>query len=139
MGQKYEQGLELLRTIAGDHADRLIANLDAAAPGFSKVLVPFAFVDVCGRPGLDIKMRELVTVAALAANGNAGLQLKLHIGGALNVGCSPTEIVEVLVQISLYAGIPAALNSLALAGEVFKARTPAPATHEHASDDISAY
>ena len=122
MNQKYEQGLEFLRTIAGDAADQLIANLDAAAPGFSRALVPFAFVDVCGRPGLDTKTRELVTIAALAVNGNTGLQLKLHIGGALNVGCTPTEIVEALVQISLYAGIPATLNSLALAGEVFGAR-----------------
>src|ERR1043165_2615028 len=122
MNQKYEQGLDFLRTIAGDAADQLIANLDAAAPGFSKALVPFAVVDVCGRPGLDMKTRELITVAALAAHVNSGLQLKLHIGGALNVGCTPTEIVEALVQISLYAGIPATLNSLAIAGEVFGAR-----------------
>ena len=129
MNPKYEQGLELLRTIVGNHtADQLIANLDAAAPGFSKALVPFAFVDVCGRPGLDMKTRELVTVAALAAHGNTGLQLKLHIGGALNVGCAPTQIVEVLLQISLYAGIPATLNSLAIAGEVFGARKLSAAT-----------
>src|SRR5262249_23489789 len=126
MSQKYEQGLQLLRMIAGDQADKMIANIDATAPSFSKALVPFAFVDVCSRPGLDLKTRELITVAALATNGNAAPQLRLHIGGALNIGCSPTEIVESLVQISLYAGIPATLNSLAIAGEVFRERKVTP-------------
>jgi 4-carboxymuconolactone decarboxylase len=139
MGEKYERGLEFLRTIAGEHADQLIANLDATAPGFAKVLVPFAFVDVCGRPGLDMKTRELITVAALAANGNAGLQLKLHIGGALNVGCTPTEIVEVLVQISLYAGIPATLNSLAIAGEEFKLHAAKAAMQNRAPAALAAH
>ncbi len=122
MNFRYEKGLALFQAIAGDHAGAVIANLDTFAPGFSEALVGFAFSDVCARPGLDLKTRELATVAALAALGNAMPQLKLHIGGALNAGCSETEVVEVLLQVSLYAGIPAMLNGLAIASDVFGMR-----------------
>jgi 4-carboxymuconolactone decarboxylase len=122
MNARYEKGLALFQAIAGDHADAVVAKLDAAAPGFSEAFVGFAFADVCARPGLDLRTRELATIAALAALGNAAPQLKLHIGGALNAGCSQTEIIEVLLQVSLYAGIPAMLNGLAVASDVFGMR-----------------
>ncbi|MES9689824.1 MULTISPECIES: carboxymuconolactone decarboxylase family protein [Bacillus] len=73
------------------------------------------------RQGLDIKSRELATVAALTALGFAIPQLKVHINGALNVGCSKEEIVELIMQLSVYAGFPAALNGLQAAKEVFAA------------------
>jgi 4-carboxymuconolactone decarboxylase len=120
MDKRYEQGRELLGAVAGSHAERLIDGLDSIAPGYSESLIAFAFGEICRRPGLELTTRELTTIAALAAIGSANPQLKLHIGGALRVGCTPTEIVEVLVQIGLYAGIPATLNGLAAAGEVFR-------------------
>jgi 4-carboxymuconolactone decarboxylase len=58
----------------------------------------------------------------LTALGNATQQLKVHINGALNVGCTREEIVEVIMQMSVYAGFPAALNGLFAAKEVFKER-----------------
>jgi 4-carboxymuconolactone decarboxylase len=125
MNARYEKGLALFQTIAGDYAGAVVDKLDAAAPGFSEALVGFAFADVCARAGLDLKTRELATIAALAALGNAAPQLKLHIGGALNAGCSETEIVEVLLQVSLYAGIPAMLNGLSIASDVFEMRREA--------------
>jgi 4-carboxymuconolactone decarboxylase len=60
-------------------------------------------------------------VAALVAMGNAFL-LKVHINGALNVGCSRTEVIEVIIQMAVYAGFPAALNGLSAAKEVFDER-----------------
>lgn len=126
MNARYQKGLALFQAIAGDHAGTVVANLDAVAPGFAEALVGFAFADVCARPGLDLKTRELATVASLAALGNAAPQLKLHIGGALNAGCSETEIVEVLLQVSLYAGIPAMLNGLAIASDMFGMRREVP-------------
>ncbi|MCY1445504.1 4-carboxymuconolactone decarboxylase [compost metagenome] len=74
------------------------------------------------RPGLDYCTRELATVAALTAMGNAQPQLKVHIGGALNVGCKPEAIVDVILQMAVYAGFPSALNGVAAAREVFSAR-----------------
>jgi 4-carboxymuconolactone decarboxylase len=122
MRSRYEEGLSVMKLIAGEDAGRIIATLDAIAPGYSRTLVEWAFGDICTRPGLDLKTRELLTIASLAAMGTAAPQLRLHIAGALNTGCTRTEIVETLVLVSLYAGIPAALNGLAAAGEVFASR-----------------
>jgi 4-carboxymuconolactone decarboxylase len=68
--------------------------------------------------GLDA-YRELATVAALTALGHYAPQLNVHINGALNVGCQPDEIVEVILQMSVYAGFPAALNGMFVAKDVF--------------------
>ena len=65
---------------------------------------------------------EIAVVAALTALGNATPQLKVHIEGALNVGVSQEEIVEVIMQMAVYAGFPAALNGLFAAKEVFAER-----------------
>ena len=81
-----------------------------------------SFTSTVMRPGLDLKSREMINVAALTALGNAEPQLKFHIKGALNVGCSKEEIVEVIIQMAVYAGFPAALNGMQAAGEVFRER-----------------
>lgn len=74
------------------------------------------------RPGLALCTRELTTISALTALGNAQPQLKVHIEGALNVGCKPEEIVEVIIQMAVYAGFPSALNGISAAREVFNKR-----------------
>ena len=74
------------------------------------------------RPQLPLQTRELVTVGALTALGNAQPQLKAHIRGALNAGCTPREVLEVIMQMAVYAGFPAALNGLTAAREVFAER-----------------
>jgi 4-carboxymuconolactone decarboxylase len=71
---------------------------------------------------LDLKSREIATVAALTALGYALPQLKVHIHGALNVGCTREEITEVILQMAVYAGFPAALNGMFAAKEVFGER-----------------
>ena len=71
---------------------------------------------------LTLSLGEIATVAALVALGNAAPQLKVHIHGALNVGCSPEEVIEVIIQITVYAGFPAALNGAFAAQEVFLER-----------------
>ena len=68
-----------------------------------------------------MKPRELCTVAAITAIGTIP-QLKDHINAALNVGNTPTEIVEIIMQMSAYAGFPKAINALVAAKEVFKDR-----------------
>ncbi len=85
------------------------------------MLIEFGFGDIYSRPQLDLRAREIATIAALAALGNAQPQLKIHIEAALNVGCTRDEIVEVFMQMALYAGFPAALNALFAAREVFEA------------------
>jgi 4-carboxymuconolactone decarboxylase len=90
-------------------------------PDLCRYIVEFGFGDIYSRPGLTLQQRELATVAALTALGTAEPQLKVHIAAALNVGLSRTEIVETIMQMSLYAGFPAALNGLFAAKEVFAA------------------
>ena len=81
---------------------------------------------VVSRPALDLRSRELATVAALTALGNARPQLEAHIGGALNAGCTPREVLEVILQMAVYAGFPASLNGVAAARTVFAARGISP-------------
>ena len=92
-------------------------------PDLGRYAAEFAFGDIFSRPGLDLKTREMISVAALTALGTAGPQLRAHIAAALRVGCTQQEIVEIIIQMAVYAGFPAALNGMQAAREVF-AETP---------------
>ncbi|MDF2690777.1 MAG: hypothetical protein K0S29_632 [Gammaproteobacteria bacterium] len=119
---KYEKGWAKLKEIDGKAGEKVIEALQEVSPDLAKMVIEFPFADVYSRPGLDLKSREIATVAALTALGTAGPQLKVHIHAALNVGCSETEIKEVIIQMAVYAGFPAALNAMLLAKEVFNQR-----------------
>ncbi len=116
---RYARGWEKLGELHGEMGQQVIESLKEIAPDFSRYLVEFAFGDIYSRPGLNLKARQIATVAALTALGNAAPQLKVHLNAALNVGCTQQEIIEVLMQMALYAGFPAALRGLFLAQEVF--------------------
>ncbi|MCK6372729.1 carboxymuconolactone decarboxylase family protein [Zoogloea sp.] len=118
---RYHRGLEKLREIDGQAGERVIASLADIAPDFARYLIEFPFGDIYSRPELDLRSREIAVVAALTAMGNAAPQLKVHLHGALNVGVTREEIVEVIMQMAVYAGFPAALNGLNAAREVFAA------------------
>lgn len=119
---RYQQGLAKLREIDGEAGERVIDSLAGIAPDFARYLIEFPFGDIYSRPGLDLRSREIAVVAALTAMGNAAPQLKVHLQAALNVGVTREEIVEVIMQMAVYAGFPAALNGLAAAREVFAAQ-----------------
>jgi glyoxylase-like metal-dependent hydrolase (beta-lactamase superfamily II)/alkylhydroperoxidase/carboxymuconolactone decarboxylase family protein YurZ len=105
-------GLELLAVLDPEATTApQRAELDALAPGFSDLTTEMAFGRVLARPGADRRTRELVTIAALGALGRER-QLKAHLGYALNLGVRRRELAEVLVQLALYAGWPAAVNGL---------------------------
>ena len=122
MSERYERGLRTLQEIDAQQVGRIVAGLRDIAPDFATYLVEFPFGDIYARPGLDLRSRQIATVAALTALGTAPAQLRVHINGALNVGCTRTEITEVIMQMAVYAGFPAALNGLAAAKEVFAQR-----------------
>ncbi len=119
---RYNRGWNKLKEIDGKAGERVIESLKDIAPDFARLLIEFPFGDIYSREGLDLKSREIAVVAALTAMGNAAPQLKVHIEGALNVGCTQQEIVEVIMQMAVYAGFPAALNGLFAAKEVFAQR-----------------
>jgi 4-carboxymuconolactone decarboxylase len=116
---RYERGLARLREVDGSAGDKVIESLAEICPDLGKYIIEFGFGDVYSRPGLTLQQRELATIAALTAMGTAQPQLKVHIAAALNVGLSRTEIIETMLQMSLYAGFPAALNGVFAAREVF--------------------
>ncbi len=118
----HERGMAALGTITGDGAGKMVESLRDIAPELADWTINFAYGDVVSRPQLSLHTRELATVAALTALGNAAPQLKSHIKGALNAGCTPREIVEVIMQMSVYAGFPAAINGILAAKEVFTER-----------------
>jgi 4-carboxymuconolactone decarboxylase len=117
---RYIRGAAKLKEIDGHVGERVVESLADIAPDFARYLIEFPFGDIYSRPGLDLKSREIATIAALAAMGNARPQLEVHIAAALNVGCSRQEVVEVMMQMAVYAGFPAALNGLFAAKEVFR-------------------
>ncbi|MGO2497884.1 MAG: carboxymuconolactone decarboxylase family protein [Vibrio litoralis] len=119
---RFEIGLQLLSEIDGEAGHNVIESLQDICPDLAKYTIEYPFGDIYARPGLDLKSREIATVAALTALGNCAPQLKVHLHAALNVGCSEDEIKEVIIQMSGYAGFPAALNGMFAFKEVLAAR-----------------
>lgn len=102
------------------------ATLDARyghlVPGMAEAAVDFAYGRQYARPGLPLRDRYLATIAALTAlGGQTAPQLKVNIAGGRKAGLSQQEIGEVIWQMSLYGGFPAAINGLNAALDVFAA------------------
>ncbi|WP_406531969.1 carboxymuconolactone decarboxylase family protein [Methanobrevibacter sp.] len=115
---RYEKGKECLESIQESSVEEIFKDLEDIAPDLSRFVVEFPYSEIYTREEVDLKTRELCTVAALTAIGTIP-QLKDHINAALNVGNSPVEIVEVIMQMSAYAGFPKAINGIVAAKEVF--------------------
>ncbi len=116
---RYDRGLGKMRAMFGPGIESALQGLAAASPDLVRCLVEFPFGDVYSRPGLDLKTREMLTVAALTVLGYPQAELKDHIRGALNVGCTRDEILEIILQMAVYAGFPAALEAIKTAASVF--------------------
>jgi 4-carboxymuconolactone decarboxylase len=116
------RGLRALAEITGDPGKAMVDSLRDIAPDLANWIIDFSYGDVMARPGLDVRTRQFATIAALTALGNAQPQLKTHIAGALKMGCTRQEIVEVILQMAVFAGFPAASNALSVAREVFASR-----------------
>jgi len=120
--ERYQRGLENLKKIDAEAGEKVVKALGRISPDFARFLVEYPFGDVYEREGLDLRSREIATIAALAAMGNATPQLKVHIEAGLNVGITKNEILEILIQMSVYAGFPSAINGLLAAQEVFDSK-----------------
>jgi 4-carboxymuconolactone decarboxylase len=119
---RFERGKKQLETMSGAGVHTMLDNIGDIAPDLARYTVEFPYGDILCRPGLDLKSRQVATVAALTALGNAPVQLNAHISMALNVGCTREEIIEIVTQMAVYAGFPAALNGMAVAKDVFADR-----------------
>lgn len=119
---RYVRGLARLSQVDGLAGQRVIDALQGVAPALADYTIAFPFGEVYQDEVLTLKEREIATIAALAALGYATPQLKVHLHGALNVGCSREEVIAILTQMAVYAGFPAAINAVLAAKEVFAER-----------------
>jgi len=116
---RYDRGLGMMRTIFGPGIESALKGLATTSPDLARYLVEAPFGEVYTRPGLDLKTREMLTIAALTVLGYPQSELKEHIRGALNVGCTHNEILEIILQMAVYAGFPAALEAVKTVASVF--------------------
>jgi len=119
---RYDQGMKILAEIGGTSGDIVSESLKAIeelAPGLSQSIVEFPYGDIYSRPGLDLKLREIAAISALSVIGSKP-QLIDHILTGLNLGLTQEEIREIIVQIIIFAGFPAALKALTTAREAFE-------------------
>lgn len=119
LGGRRDRAFALLARLDPDAPQKVAANLDGLSADFAELVLGFAFADVLSRPGIDLRTREMLTVASLMAMGTAPGQLEFHIGAALNVGVSREEIIEILLQTAVYAGVPACMNGISAAKKAF--------------------
>jgi len=118
--ERYKKGEALLNKIHGAHTgEAIVSALNDICPDLAGMTIEWGFGEIVSRSGIDLRTRQLVTVASCVTLGHAQPQLRAHIEGALNVGATKEEIVEVILQVALYAGFAAATNAMLLAKEVF--------------------
>ncbi len=120
------RGKQALDVITGNTTAQVLASVAETSPDLAQWIADFAYGQVVSRPQLDLCTRELATVASLTTLGNAPRQLTAHVNGALNAGCKPEAVVEVVTQMAVYAGFPAALNGITVVKEVFDERKITP-------------
>jgi len=116
----FDQGLKTRREVLGaDYVDAAIAAADDFSRPLQEHITQYAWGDIWNRPGLDRRTRSLLNLAMLTAL-NRPHELRLHVEGALRNGVTKDEIREVLMQATIYCGVPAAMDSFKVAREVLK-------------------
>jgi 4-carboxymuconolactone decarboxylase len=115
----YDKGMQIRREVLGDaYVDRALAKSGPFNEPLQELVTTYCWGWNWSREGLPRRDRSLINLAMIAVMGRSH-ELKAHIRGALNNGLSREEIREVLLQVGIYAGIPAAVDSFRLANETF--------------------
>jgi 4-carboxymuconolactone decarboxylase len=118
--ETFEKGLAIRRAVLGaDFVDNAIKTADDFNRPLQELVTEYCWGEVWGRPGLERKTRSLLNLAMLSAL-NRPHEIKMHIRGALANGVTKDEIKEVFLQVAIYCGVPAAVDSFRIARDVFK-------------------
>lgn len=118
--ETFDKGLAIRRAVLGsEYVDKSIAAADDFTRPLQEIVTQYCWGEVWGRPNLERKTRSLLNLAMLSAL-NRPHEVKLHVRGALNNGVTQDEIREVFLQVAIYCGVPAAMDSFRIAKEVFK-------------------
>jgi 4-carboxymuconolactone decarboxylase len=116
----FERGIEVRRAVLGDrHVDRSVAKTTDFTRDFQEFITRYAWGDVWSRPGLDHRTRSLLTIAMMASLGRYD-ELRLHVRATANTGVTRDEVREVLLQVAVYAGVPAANSAYHHAADVYR-------------------
>src|SRR5690606_28404236 len=116
----FEKGLAMRRAVLGaEYVDKSIQSADDFNRPMQELVTEYCWGAVWNRPGLDRRTRSMLNLAMLSAL-NRPHELKLHVRGALNNGVTKEEITEVLLQVAIYCGVPAAIDSFRVAREALK-------------------
>ena len=116
--QMFEKGLAIRRSVLGEeYVDNAIKTADDFSRPLQELVTQYCWGEIWGRPGLDRKTRSLINLAMISAL-NRPHEVKMHIKGALNNGLTKDQIQEVFLQVAIYCGVPAAVDSFRLAREV---------------------
>ena len=118
--ETFEKGLSIREQVLGaDFVDQAFATADDFNLPMQELVTEYCWGAVWGRPGLDKKTRSLLNLAMLSAL-NRPHEIKVHVKGAIKNGLSKDDIKEVFLQVAIYCGVPAAVDSFRIAKEAFK-------------------
>jgi 3-oxoadipate enol-lactonase/4-carboxymuconolactone decarboxylase len=118
--RRHADGMKVRREVLGEaHVDRAVATTTAFTADFQDFITRYAWGEIWTRPGLDRRTRSCITLTALAAAGQLD-ELALHVRAALRNGLTPDEIKEVLLQVAVYCGVPAANSAFSVAQRVLR-------------------
>ncbi len=121
--ERTEQGMAVRRRVLGnDHVDRAIAKTTEFTAPFQDFITRYAWGDIWSRPGLSRSERSMITLTALAVL-RQDEELAMHVRAALRNGLSVAQIQEILLQVAVYAGVPAANRAFAIAADVLENAT----------------
>ncbi len=117
---RFDQGMAMRKSVLGaEHVARAEANKTDFDADFQRIITEGAWGTIWTRPGIDKKTRHMLTLAIIAALGKHD-ELAMHIRATRNTGVTPDEVREVLLQVSVYAGVPAANSAFGIAKRVYK-------------------
>jgi len=117
--KRYEEGLAVRKAVLGDeYVDKSLRSADDFTRPMQDLVTEYCWGEIWTRPGLDRRTRSFLNLAMLTAL-NRPHEIKLHVRGALNNGLTRKELMEVFLQSAIYCGVPAALDAMRTAKEVF--------------------
>ena len=120
--EMFEKGLAIRRAVLGaEYVDNAMRTADDFNRPLQELVTQYCWGEVWGRPGLDRKTRSMLNLAMISAL-NRPHEVKIHVKGAIANGLTKDEIQEVFLQVAIYCGVPAAVESFRSAREVFKER-----------------
>lgn len=120
MSERYDKGMQIRRKVLGDtHVDAAEANKSAFDEPFQTLITEAAWGNVWARETLALRERSMLTIALLAATGNFD-EIAMHIRATVNTGASPDDVMESLLHVAVYAGVPNANHAIKIARQTFE-------------------